>query len=94
MKQQATMEQLKIDGIAQLKTKHQLIKEGILTKDTIEESEGFFTNIKCDDPSFVQGMANDLGKSLRVVDVCPSWIILESTHKESTFAWPLEAIDH
>ncbi len=94
MQKQVTKRQLVIDGIAQLKTKRQLIAQGILSENTIEKEYGSFTNIEREDPSFAKGMAGDLGKSLRVVYADHKWVTLQSTYKEYTFAWPYEAIDH
>lgn len=71
MKKTVTKEQLLKDGIAQLKTKRQLINEGILTKEDfeyLEENDSHscdFRNIK-ENPFMVVPMLSDLGKSLQV----------------------------
>lgn len=104
MKKTVTKEQLLKDGIAQLKTKRQLINEGILTKEDfeyLEENDSHsrnFRNTK-ENPHMLSEMLNDLGKSLKIIDDTSNYynnenkVSLKTTHNiVDSWDWPIECI--
>jgi len=81
--------QLITDGIAQLKTKKQLIKESIILKHSQR-----FQNVK-DDTGFFPEMEKFLGKSLRVASfnsVQSPFVINLNGFDGNTWSWPIECI--
>lgn len=86
MKAKVTVGQLKIDGIAQLKTKQQLIKQGIIIKDDKD-----FRNVESNPGYISPEMENSLGKSLKVVNTCSATVTLLSPNK-GNWTWPIECV--
>lgn len=98
MKKQVTKERLVIDGIAQLKTKRQMLAQGIIIPDARGiNSEGYMFNPKkIHNPSnFVKEMEEYFGRTVRVYNLYPEFkdrIGISFNRSDILWFWPLEAI--
>ena len=94
MNKQVNLKQLALDGIAQLKTKRQLVNEGILTKSKLDGSLRGFNNVKNDAGYYGSEMKNSLGKSLKIqrIDEDSEYVSLIDPKYNTSWAWPIECI--